>query len=104
MVFDKFGIFLETGINWHATRGASLTIRGVITDGKPDAAIFLVNSSNQLVKDSLVFVTADTSNQTFQGEYVLPTTATAGVYYLGISSSENSTWHYQNPPYFLITP
>ena len=100
-VFSKSGISLTSNIPWYNKIGDNITVTGTITDGKSDVMVFLLplTGGNSQVDNSKKTVTA--SNSSFDFSYTIPS-ITAGSYLLGISSSTNGSWSYNNAPLIVI--
>ena len=100
-VFSKSGISLTSNIPWYNKIGDNITVTGTITDGKSDVMVFLLplTGGNSQVDNSKKTVTA--SNSSFDFSYTIPN-ITAGSYLLGISSSTNGSWSYNNAPLIVI--
>ena len=100
-VFSKSGISLTSNIPWYNKIGDNITVTGTVTDGKSDVMVFLLplTGGNSQVDNSNKTVTA--SNSSFDFSYTIPS-ITAGSYLLGISSSTNGSWSYNNAPLIVI--
>ena len=100
-VFSKAGITLTSNIPWYNKTGDTITITGSITDGKSDIMVFLLPETGGSTQVSNSKKTVTASNSSFNFTYTIPSVS-AGSYLLGISSSSNGSWSYNNAPLFVI--
>ena len=100
-VFSQAGITLTSNIPWYNKTGDTITITGSITDGKSDIMVFLLPETGGSTQVSNSKKTVTASNSSFNFTYTIPSVS-AGSYLLGISSSSNGSWSYNNAPLFVI--
>lgn len=100
-VFSKAGITLISNIPWYNKIGDNITITGSITDGKYDVKVFLLPLTMGNIEVSNSMKTITTSNLSFNFTYTIPSIS-EGSYLLGISSSSNGSWSYNNAPMLVI--
>ncbi len=99
-VFSNSGLNLTSGFAWKQTGGGSFTISGTTTDGKTQIKIVILTSLDGDILAGSEQV-SDATGGTFTNiSYTVP--SSPGNYYISISSSENGSWSYYNPPRFVI--
>ena len=93
---------MTAGFDWKHTGGSSFTISGNVDDGKPQLKIFVLLESlngDKLAGSEQTYDASPDSSFT-NISYTVP--SSSGSYYIGISSSQNGSWSYNNPPRFVI--
>ena len=96
-IFKGQGVTLTSQIPWYLTSGNSTTIAGSVTDGSTQIKVMILSiTTNSIVKEQDFTVSS-----TFSVNYTIPTLS-AGTYSLAISTINNGSYKWNNPPQIVI--
>ena len=95
--FKGEGVTLTSNIAWYLSSGDTITIAGSITDGASQIKVMLLSITNNAVIASQDY----TVSTTFSETYTIPSLS-AGTYSLAISTINNGSYKWNNPPQIVI--